>query len=145
MANDKHASEKVVIAAPMSFAGSAQRIWKITDVDNGAQKALLGVVAVLLIIIAWLVVICWYLLFGLLLVPYRLIRRGSRKRKMEGLRHREQLGQMQEMQKQQQLQTSLLAMHQTNLMHAQQQTIVPPPPVTPIAAAQAPGLPPPSL
>ena len=28
------ASEKVVVSAPFSFAGSAQRIWKITKVDN---------------------------------------------------------------------------------------------------------------
>lgn len=33
-----------------------------------------------------------YLTFGLLLVPYRLLPRGARKRKSEALRHREMLG-----------------------------------------------------
>jgi len=31
----------------------------------------------------------WYLLFGLLLVPYRLIRRGSRKQKIQERQHQE--------------------------------------------------------
>jgi hypothetical protein len=30
-ASGKLASEQVVVAAPMSFSGSAQRIWKMTD------------------------------------------------------------------------------------------------------------------
>ena len=37
-------------------------------------------------------IVGWYLLFGLFLVPYRLLRRGARKRKSEALRHREMLG-----------------------------------------------------
>jgi hypothetical protein len=91
---NKLASEKVVIAAPMSFAGSAQRIWKLTAVDNPVGKAALGVLAVMLIVVAWSVIVVWYCIFGLLVVPYRLIRRGSRKRKRQGLQHRELLGAM---------------------------------------------------
>ena len=41
--------------------------------------------------IAWLFVTSWYLFFGIFLVPYRLIRRGQRKRKREALQHRETL------------------------------------------------------
>jgi len=74
----------------MSFHGSAVRIWRITDRD-GAMKWLLGLIALLLIFFVWWVVVAWYLIFGILLVPYRLIRRGSRQRKMENLRHRELL------------------------------------------------------
>ena len=37
----------------------------------------------------------WYLTWGLLLVPYRLVRRSARKRKLEALRHRELLGTIQ--------------------------------------------------
>jgi hypothetical protein len=44
---------------------------------------------VALIVLAWAVVL-WYGIFGLLVIPYRVIRRGQRKRKME-LRHRELL------------------------------------------------------
>jgi uncharacterized membrane-anchored protein len=86
------ASEKVVISAPISFHGSAVRIWKITDTENTALKWLLAIpVALFLIFIAWNVVLYWYLVFGILLVPYRLIRRSSRKNKRDSLRHRELL------------------------------------------------------
>lgn len=75
-------SERVVIQAPMSYTGSARRIWRV-----GPR----WLVPLLVVAIAatWLVVTGWYLIFGVLLVPYRLIRRGSRKNKREQLRHRE--------------------------------------------------------
>jgi hypothetical protein len=50
---------------------------------------------VILIVFAWVMVTVWYLTWGLLLVPYRLVRRGARKRKVEALRHRELLGTIQ--------------------------------------------------
>lgn len=79
-------SERVVIAAPMSLAGSAARIWRMTN-----TSAFLIPVALTLTAVAWIIVLAWYVLFGLLLVPYRIIRRGQRKRKREALMHREQL------------------------------------------------------
>lgn len=83
-------SEKVVIAAPLSYAGSAARIWKLTGVSaNIWARVGLTLVAILLIACAWTIVTAWYLTFGLLLVPYRLIRRGQRKNKRESLQHRE--------------------------------------------------------
>ena len=88
-------SEKVVVSAPFSFAGSAQRIWKMTDVDSIILKLFLVPLAIILIMFAWTFVACWYfviyVLFGLWFIPYRLLRRGSRKRKQEKLRHREVL------------------------------------------------------
>mgnify|MGYP007064727232 FL=1 len=88
-------SEKVVVSAPFSFAGSAQRIWKITNVDSIILKLFLVPLAIILIMFAWTFVACWYfviyVLFGLWFIPYRLLRRGSRKRKQEKLRHREVL------------------------------------------------------
>lgn len=85
-------SEEIVVSAPMSFHGSAARIWRITD---GAQETwaviAMGALAVVLIAAAWAMILCWYLFFGLLVVPYRLIRRGQRKRKLEEARHRELL------------------------------------------------------
>jgi uncharacterized protein (DUF58 family) len=84
------ASEKVVISAPMSFHGSAARIWKLTTVANPYLKWLIILpLALILISIAWFTVMFWYLLFGLLLIPYRLLRRSSRKNKRDNLRHRE--------------------------------------------------------
>jgi hypothetical protein len=89
-------SEKVVIAAPMSFAGSAARIWKLVRLrPEPAMRIALGTAAILLIVVAWTVVLSWYLFFGLLLVPYRVIRRGSRKRKREALQHREMIAAIQ--------------------------------------------------
>lgn len=88
-------SEKVVVSAPFSFAGSAQRIWKIAKVDNLLAKLFLIPLAIVLIMGAWVFVACWYfimyVLFGIFFFLYRLLRRGSRKRKQEKLRHREVL------------------------------------------------------
>lgn len=85
-------SERMSVAAPMSFTGSAQRLWRIgIDVHPAVRWALLVPLLALLIALAWTAVSAWYLTFGLLLVPYRLVRRGSRKRKLEGRRHRETL------------------------------------------------------
>ena len=93
--SNKLASEKVVISAPFSFAGSAQRIWKMTDVENPFLKFILALIAIIFIMFAWVFVACWYfvlyMLFGILFIPWRLLRRGSRKRKQERLRHREVL------------------------------------------------------
>ncbi len=84
--NETLASERVIIEAPLSFTGSAKRIWRLSPV--GWVQALL----VLVILVAWTVVLVWYCTFGLLLVPYRLIRRSSRKQKRDALRHRELVG-----------------------------------------------------
>ena len=88
-------SEKVVISSPLSFIGSVKRIWKITDVDNPAVKMLLSLVAAALILFAWVFVAFWYVLiyvvFGILFIPYRMLRRSSRKQKQAKFRHREVL------------------------------------------------------
>ena len=88
-------SEKVVISSPLSFIGSVKRIWKITDVDNPAVKMLLSLVAAALILFAWVFVAFWYVLiyvvFGILFIPYRMLRRSSRKQKQAKVRHREVL------------------------------------------------------
>ena len=87
------ASERVIVSAPLSFIGSAQRIWKITKVDNLIAKVLLIALALGLIAYAWVFVAFWYfimyILFGILFIPYRLLRRSSRKNKRDRLRHRE--------------------------------------------------------
>jgi Flp pilus assembly protein TadB len=84
-------SEKVVVSAPMSFAGSAQRVWKLTRDKEGGPKIAFVIIAFLILSIWWPLIAAWYLLFGILLVPYRLLRRGSRKRKRQALQHREML------------------------------------------------------
>jgi Flp pilus assembly protein TadB len=86
------ASEDVIISAPMSYAGSAQRIFRLRRRAH-TQQALVTVTAlvVVLVIAVWVLVTAWYLAWGILLVPYRLLRRGARKRKAEMMRHRELL------------------------------------------------------
>jgi hypothetical protein len=90
------ASEDVIINAPMSYAGSAQRIMRIRRrADGGGKLAAITALAILLILVVWVLVTAWYLIWGVWLVPYRLLRRGARKRKAEALRHRELLGTIQ--------------------------------------------------
>ena len=85
-------SNRIVVESPMSFAGSAKRIWRVQTGKHAVVRWLLLIpLAVLLIGLAWTVVAGWYVLFGLLVVPYRLVRRGSRKRRLEDARHRELL------------------------------------------------------
>lgn len=87
----------------MSFAGSAARIWRPLVTDRAKQTdntwAAIGwyTLAVLTIFFAWLLLILpWYLIFGLFVIPYRLIRRGQRKRKLDEARHRESLAAMEQ-------------------------------------------------
>jgi hypothetical protein len=90
------ASEDVIINAPMSYVGSAQRIMRIRRGARGGRSvAAITVLAILLVLIAWTFVTAWYICFGLLLVPYRVLRRGARKRKAEAMRHREMMGTIQ--------------------------------------------------
>jgi Domain of unknown function (DUF1707) len=90
------ASEDVIINAPMSYAGSAQRIFRLRRrSEGGGALAAITALAILLILMVWIFVTAWYLLWGLWLVPYRLLRRGARKRKAEAMRHRELMGTIQ--------------------------------------------------
>jgi uncharacterized membrane-anchored protein len=90
--SERLASEEVVVAAPLSFAGSAARPWKLRRLGHrGWTIAGITACAVVLIVAAWLLVVIWYLVWTVWLVPYRLIRRGARKRRREALMHREQL------------------------------------------------------
>lgn len=94
--SDKLASEKVVISAPMSFSGSATRIWTITGIENSVIKWLLLVpIALCLILFAWCIVAIWYLiifgLFGIFVIPFRLLTSSGRNRKRSKLQNRELL------------------------------------------------------
>src|SRR2546430_607233 len=89
---DRLASESVVVSAPMSCNGAAKRAWRLTTKPRQAWVRWLVIVGVLLLILLWwTVILAWYLIWGIFLVPYRLIRRGSRKRKIAALQHRETL------------------------------------------------------
>ena len=82
--NGRLNSERVVIEAPLSYTGSAKRLWRL-------GPRWITPILVVLIASVWIVVTCWYLFFGLWLVPYRLVRHSSRKQKRDALRHREMM------------------------------------------------------
>lgn len=79
-------SSDIVIEAPFSFTGSAKRIWRLSN--NVILRILLLIPLTGLV---WGFVLLWYCTFGLLLVPYRLIRKSQRKQKVDRLRHEELL------------------------------------------------------
>lgn len=79
----------VVIEAPMSFTGSAKRITRLAPRGRGWITAAAVAGVALLLLIAWALVLAWYVLWGIWLVPYRLIRRSQRKQKRDALRHEE--------------------------------------------------------
>jgi len=101
MSTKRLASEKVIVNAPMSFAGSAQRMMRART-RNPVLRVVLLPVALLLVLLAWWAVAAWYVVafgvFGVVTLPYRLLRRGARKRKIERLRHRELLDTLQNQQ-----------------------------------------------
>lgn len=84
-------SENIIIQSPTSFVGSARRIWLLTKLGHPLLKVLTVPTALLLTAVAWVLCAVWLAVFGVLLVPWRLLRRGSRKRKQEARRHKEML------------------------------------------------------
>lgn len=73
-------------AAPLSFVGSTRRIlsWSRGARDRSPHLAvLLRIVTVSTLLVSWAFVFCWYCivfgLFGIFVIPYRLIRRSQRK------------------------------------------------------------------
>ncbi|WP_371598913.1 hypothetical protein [Streptomyces sp. NBC_00564] len=101
-------SERVIVQAPLSFAGSTKRILRLTEPNRafalkavvgpwwkGALRVVLDCLLVLTVgvfmLLAWTFIAGWYLLWGIFLIPYRLIRRSDRNRKREALQHREML------------------------------------------------------
>ena len=101
-------SERVIVQAPLSFTGSTKRILRLTEPHRalalkavvgpwwkGTLRVLLDSLLVLAVgtsmLLAWAFIAAWYVLWGILLVPYRLIRRSDRNRKRDALQHREML------------------------------------------------------
>lgn len=73
-------------AAPLSFVGSTSRIvdWARSAAQRNPRAAVpIWILASLGMIVAWAVVACWYViifgLFGVFVIPWRLMRRGNRK------------------------------------------------------------------
>lgn len=82
----------VVIQAPMSYIGSAKRIWKLAQPrDNQWIHGALIILTFTLIGLAWVAVTIWYLFAVWLMIPYRIIRRSQRKQRRDMLELQERL------------------------------------------------------
>jgi D-alanyl-lipoteichoic acid acyltransferase DltB (MBOAT superfamily) len=86
-------SSRIVIESPFSFAGSKKRIWNISS--NPFVRWLL---LVWLVMFAWMGVVVWYMVWGLWVAPWRLLRRGHRREKRDKLRHQEMMAQVERVQ-----------------------------------------------
>lgn len=86
-------ASRTAVAAPMSFAGSASRTLNLLWHDRpvGVKAAIAWWAVPTILFVWWSAIVVWYGIFGLLLAPYRLVRRGSRKRKRESRMHQETL------------------------------------------------------
>lgn len=88
----QYQSKKIIVEAPFSFTGATKRIWPLTNSDNAQLKYFVLVPSVILLLcVCYLAIATWYAMFGLLLVPYRLMRRSQRKNKLRDAQHAELL------------------------------------------------------
>lgn len=93
------ASERVIVASPMSMAGAWGRAMRLRDCGGpqaGTLERTIWTCVAVTIGTLWAVAaLAWtilmFLVFGVFFIAYRLLRRSSRKRKAEQLRHRETL------------------------------------------------------
>lgn len=91
-------SATMSVAAPMSFTGSLHRLRAaLWSRRTTTFRRFVGWWALPVAVIAvWTLVAMWYLLWGFWLVPYRLLRRSQRTRKLHEQRHREVLAAIQQ-------------------------------------------------
>lgn len=90
-------SERVILSAPFSYTGATLRLWRWAVEDRGLEaseartRLLWQLAGATLVVGAWVGVTMWYFTFGLLVVPFRLLRRHERRHQAAELRHRETL------------------------------------------------------
>jgi len=131
-------------SAPLSYVGSTRRLiaWAAKAAKRSPVFALLAwTLAVITMLLAWAFVTCWYVvvfgLFGIFMIPYRLVRRSSRKSQHI---QRTALATQQAMLQQQQAMIQQLAQQQAYLASGQ----APPFPPPGAGQVQPPPLPPPA-
>lgn len=133
-------------AAPLSYVGSTRRLiaWATKFGERSGGLAVVGwTLAIITMILAWVFVTAWYLvifgLFGVFVIPYRLIRRSQRKSTHV---QRTMLATQQAMlQQQQQTIIQQSAVYQPTA--AYQQAVSPAPPAAIPSTQVPPNLPPP--
>ncbi len=87
-------SEEVILDAPMSFTGVTKRTLRFSRHYQRVHwwsNALAVIGLTVWLTLAYVLILCWYVIFGLLLVPYRLIRRSQRRDEQRRRQHAELL------------------------------------------------------
>lgn len=86
-------SENVIIESPMSYTGVTKRLWPLTGRSNNKYVKWFVLVPCVLVLLyfAYSIITLWYVVFGILLIPFRMSRRRRIKRQVEDARHREML------------------------------------------------------
>jgi hypothetical protein len=78
-------SDRVILESPLSYTGSAKRIWRMRN----------RYLRLVVLFLAWDFITCYYLSFGVLLfvpgVIWRIWRRSVRREHQNSLRHLEML------------------------------------------------------
>ena len=87
----KVTSDRVIIQSPMSVTGAVRRSWKLAKIGPSWAHIPMMLPAIILAVVWGFVALVWTIIFSVLLVPWRLLRRGQRKRKQEARRHAELL------------------------------------------------------
>ncbi len=131
-------------SAPLSYVGSTRRLiaWAGKVAKRSPVYAVLcWTLAIITMLLAWAFITCWYVvvfgLFGIFVIPYRLVRRSSRKSQHI---QRTALATQQAMLQQQQAMIQQLAQQQAYLASGQ----APPLPPPGAGPAPPPPLPPPA-
>jgi hypothetical protein len=94
LSRDTLGSEEVILDAPMSFTGMTKRTLRFSrrhPCQHWWSKTLATTGLALWLTLAYTMILAWYLTFGLLLVPYRLIRRSQRRDEQRRRQHAELL------------------------------------------------------
>ena len=86
-------SQNMVIQSPFSAVGSAKRVWLLTKIGPPWLKVFTVPVALVVAGSCFVAFAMWTfastLLGAIVVIPWRLLRRGARKRKVEAKRHAE--------------------------------------------------------
>ena len=86
-----HVMSQTIIQAPTSYTGAARRIWRLTNIGHPAVKLVTVPAALILTAVAFVGVTIWYCIFSVLVIPFRVLRRGDRKAKLQAEQHAEVL------------------------------------------------------
>ena len=74
-------SEDVILSAPLSYLGSAERIWRLRrHVTPGWQLTAATVATAILVVLVWAFVTIWYLTWGISRIPQEIGRASCRER-----------------------------------------------------------------